>query len=194
MDAARLTFLASLYQQGWAHDQLTTERETKLLNITPDTGPLLTLLLRVARARQVLEIGTSNGYSTIWLADAVQPARGHVTTLEVSAAKMALARTNFAQAGVADLITLVENRAEVWLPTCQATFYFIFLDANRSQYVALWPELLRVLALGGLLVVDNAVSHQTELIAFTALVERTPEVEHILLPVGNGELVVRKAE
>lgn len=150
------------------------------------------MLLKAARARTVLEIGTSNGYSTIWLADAVEPAAGHVTTVEANAAKVDLARTNFVQAGVASLITLVQARAEAWLAACTATYDFLFLDADRAQYVTLWPVLLRRLAPGGLLVVDNAISHQAELTAFTDLVTATPEVESVLVPLGNGELVVRR--
>lgn len=193
MEASRAAFLSTLAQQGRDHDQRTTERADKLLNITPDTGPFLALLLRAMRARTVLEIGTSNGYSTIWLADAVAPT-GQVTTLEASAVKVDLARTNFAQAGVTSLITLVRARAEAWLPACTATYDFIFLDADRSQYVALWPALQRLLAPGGLLVVDNAISHQTELVAFTQVMATTPEVESVLVPLGNGELLVRKRD
>ncbi len=191
MKASRAAFLSTLAQHGCDHDQQVTTRTEKLLNITPDTGPFLALLLRLTRARNVLEIGTSNGYSTIWLADAVAPA-GRVTTLEASAAKVALAAANFAQAGVAPFITQVLARAEAWLPTCTTTYDFIFLDADRSQYVALWPTLLMLLAPGGLLVVDNAVSHQPELVPFTQLLAATPAVESVLVPLGNGELLVRK--
>ncbi|MGI4737738.1 MAG: O-methyltransferase [Janthinobacterium lividum] len=194
MSPALAQFLATLAQHGRAHDQATTTHLDKLLNITPDTGPFLALLVQATGARAVLEVGTSNGYSTVWLADAVraQP-DGHVTTLEASAAKAHLAADTFTQAGVSACVTLVQTEAGAWLAQSRAVFDFLFLDADRAQYVAWWPQLLERLAPGGLLVVDNATSHAAELAAFTELVAATPIVAHVLVPLGKGELLVWKA-
>ena len=143
----------------------------------------------------MLEIGTSNGYSTIWLADAVQARGGHVTTLEVSAAKTAQAAVNFEQAGLASCITLVHTSAEAWLPTAPAAgFDFVFLDADRTQYAAWWPWLLRLLRPGGLLVADNATSHPADFELLTRLVRAAPEVESVLVPLGKGELLIWKQD
>lgn len=194
MQPALAQFLAALAQQGRAHDQATPNRAERLLNITPDTGPFLALLVHATGAQHVLEVGTSNGYSTVWLADAVraQPG-GHVTTLEARAAKVELAATTFAQAGVQGLVTVVQTEAGAWLAQQQGAFDFIFLDADRAQYVAWWPLLWRCLTPGGLLVVDNATSHALELTAFREAVAATAGVEQVLVPLGKGELLVWKA-
>lgn len=195
MNQQRLALLEELAAVGQAYDQQATQRAGRYLNITPDTGPFLVLLLKATRAQAVLEIGTSNGYSTIWLADAVQPGGGHVTTLEASAAKVALATANFEQAGLAAGITLVHTPAETWLPTGPAAaFDFIFLDADRTQYAAWWPWLLALLRPGGLLVADNATSHPADFTALNALVAATPGVAHVLVPLGKGELLVWKGQ
>lgn len=194
MDAQQLQFLAALAAHGEAYDAVPANRATRLLNITPATGQFLALLLRATRARQVLEIGTSNGYSTAWLAEAVQAAGGHVTTLEISAEKVALAADTLRQLGVQAVVTQVRAAAAEWLPASPAaSFDFVFLDADRAQYAALWPQLLRVLRPGGLLVADNATSHPADFAPLLALVRGTAEVEHVVVPVGKGELLVWKA-
>jgi predicted O-methyltransferase YrrM len=193
MNAQRRELLEQLAALGQAHDQQATHRAGRFLNITPETGPFLALLLKATHARDVLEIGTSNGYSTIWLADAVQPSQGHVTTIEVSAAKVALATANFELAGLTAAITQVHAPAEDWLPTGPAAaFDFIFLDSDRSQYAAWWPWLLRLLRPGGLLVADNASSHPADFLTFNELVRTTPGVERVLVPLGKGELLIWK--
>src|SRR5512135_42008 len=83
---------------GQENDAQASSRSHKMLNITPDTGEFLRLLVRALKARRILEIGTSNGYSTLWLACAVQPINGSVTTLEKSPYEADMARANFARA------------------------------------------------------------------------------------------------
>ncbi|OUJ72386.1 methyltransferase [Hymenobacter crusticola] len=189
----RADLLRQLAEFGQENDQQATRREERLLNITPDTGPFLALLIKAMQARAVLEIGTSNGYSTIWLADAAQTTDGHVTTVEVNKARAAQAHHNFQQAALADTITLKVTPAESLLPTiASASFDFIFLDSDRTQYCVWWPLLHRILRPGGLMVVDNAVSHQHELVDFLALLETEAGIETSLVPLGKGELLIWK--
>ena len=89
-----------LPQFGSDNDPRETDRGRRMLNITPDTGEFLSVLVRFGNARRVLEIGTSNGYSTLWLAEAAAAIDGHVTTLEFAADKVAMARANFARSGL----------------------------------------------------------------------------------------------
>src|SRR5690349_21686084 len=89
---------------GQATDARETERPKRMLNITSDTGQLLRILVRSTGARRILEIGTSNGYSTLWLACAATETGGHVTTLERAADKTNMARANFERAGLAPWI------------------------------------------------------------------------------------------
>src|SRR6184192_847516 len=103
--------LIELEQFGRANDGSTTERPRRMLNITRDTGELLAVLVRATMARRVLEIGTSNGYSTLWLASAARAIGGAVTTVEISDYKIGLARQNFSRSGLAACITLVQDDA-----------------------------------------------------------------------------------
>src|SRR5256712_8637210 len=103
--------LAELERFGKANDGSTTERPRRMLNITRDTGEFLAVLVRATVARRVLEIGTSNGYSTLWLADAARAIGGAVTTIEAAAYKGELATQNFTRSGLASFITLVHHYA-----------------------------------------------------------------------------------
>lgn len=191
MQAFRKDLLTELANFGRENDQAHTAREAKMLNITPDTGPFLALLVKTGRYSRILEIGTSNGYSTIWLADAAGQTGGRVTTLERSAAKAALAHANFERAQVE--VELVVADADEWLPAqTGASFDFIFLDSDRGQYAGWWPVLQRLLMPGGLIVADNAVSHAAEMQAFIELTASAPGFDTALVPVGNGEWLIRK--
>lgn len=188
------TLLDELAAFGDAHDGDSANRATRMLNITPDTGAFLALLVKATQARRILEIGTSNGYSTLWLADAAAAIGGAVTTVEMSLEKIALARTNFARAGLAGRIVQHEGDAGALLATLDdAGFDLVFLDSQRSAYLDWWPHLKRVLRAGGLLVVDNATSHAHEMADFTATVAADGGFSTSLVPVGKGEFLAVKA-
>ena len=186
--------LTELEQFGRDNDSATSERPRKMLNITRDTGEFLTVLVRAALARRVLEIGTSNGYSTLWLASAAQDIGGSVTTVEKSQYKIDLAATNFAHSGLASSISQVHDDAGRLLErSADGAFDFIFLDSERPEYSGWWPHLRRVLRRGGLLVVDNATSHPAEIAPFVALVKADAEFITSLVPVGNGEFLAARS-
>jgi predicted O-methyltransferase YrrM len=188
--------LVELEEFGKANDAGAAERARRMLNITRDTGEFLAVLVKATMARRVLEIGTSNGYSTLWLASAARAIGGAVTTVELAQYKIGLAATNFARAGLADHISLLHDDAGRLLErSAAAAFDFIFLDSERPQYPGWWPHLRRVLRPGGLLVVDNAISHRDEVSPFVALVDADPEFSTSLVSVGNGEfLAVRNLD
>lgn len=186
--------LHELEQFGRMNDAATADRPRRMLNITRDTGEFLSVLVKAADARRVLEIGTSNGYSTLWLADAARAIGGSVTTVELSEAKLAMASANFARSGLAAHISLVHEDAGLVLKrSASASLDLIFLDSERPEYPGWWPDLKRVLRGGGLLVVDNASSHADQLAPFVALVKADPEFTTSLVPVGNGEFLAVKA-
>jgi len=187
--------LIELEQFGRANDGSTTERPRRMLNITRDTGELLAVLVRATMARRVLEIGTSNGYSTLWLASAARAIGGAVTTVELSDYKVGLATANFARSGVTRYISLVHDDASRVLErSTDGAFDLVFLDSERPEYPGWWPDLKRVLRPGGLLVVDNATSHRAEMAPFVALVSGDPGFVTSLVPVGNGEFLAVKAD
>ena len=182
--------LVELEQFGMTNDGSTSERPRKMLNITRDTGEFLGVLVKATLARRMLEIGTSNGYSTLWLASAGRDIGGSVTTVEKSQYKIDLAAINFARSGLASYISqLHEDAGRVLEGSADGAFDFIFLDSERPEYPAWWPNLRRVLRPGGLIVVDNATSHPAELAPFVALVKADAEFATVLVPLGNGEFL-----
>ena len=188
------TLLDELAAYGDAHDGDAANRASRMLNITPDTGEFLAVLVRATGARRILEIGTSNGYSTLWLADAAAAIGGAVATVELSPAKIAMAHTNFTRAGLLDRITQHEGDAGAVLAGLDdGAFDLLFLDSQRSAYLDWWPQLKRVLRAGGLLVVDNATSHAAEMAAFTDAVRADDGFTTSLVPVGKGEFLAVKA-
>lgn len=194
LDTKLHTLLAELAAFGDAHDGTDANRATRMLNITPDTGEFLAVLVKAMHARRILEIGTSNGYSTLWLADAVVGIDGDVTTIEMSPQKIAMARENFARGGLENRITQLEGDAAVHLQRFgKDEFDLVFLDSQRSVYLDWWPDLKRILRAGGLLVVDNATSHAEEMAAFTAAVQADGTFTTSLVPVGKGEFLAVKA-
>lgn len=176
---------------GEQNDGAQHSRGSKMLNITRDTGELLAVLVQTRGAQAVLEIGTSNGYSTLWLAEAVKRLGGRVTTIELDEGKRTMAATNFERAGLTHWIEQLAGEAGSLLPCLPTAGYqLIFLDSERRHYQAWWPEIQRLLAPRGLLVVDNAISHEDEMREWMAQVRRDPDFLTSLVPVGKGEFLV----
>jgi predicted O-methyltransferase YrrM len=130
------------------------------INVSAAQGKFLHLLARMQGARNVLEIGTLGGYSTIWLARAMPPG-GHVITLEVDPRHAEVARANFARAGVQDRIELRLGEALKTLPQLEAEkrgpFDFIFIDADKPAIPDYFTWALKLARLGGVIIVDNVV-------------------------------------
>jgi predicted O-methyltransferase YrrM len=194
MDSTRQTFLDELYAHGRAHDEQREDRLQRLRNVEPETAELLGVLVRAMRATRVLEIGTSNGFSTIWLGDAAEAVDGTVLSLEIEADRTAQAADNLTRAGVAERVELrTQDAAEALRSFAEDAFDLVFLDAERPLYAGYWPELIRVLRPNGLLVVDNTLSHAKELVEFSELVYASPEVTSTLLTVGAGVMLIVKS-
>ena len=169
-----------------------TPRSRRLRAVTAEVGRFLHLLVKLAGARRILEVGMSCGCSTIWLAMAAQETGGSVTTLELDPAKVERARLNFAMAGVDDIVTILEGDAHETLRTLVGPFDFAFLDAEKELYVDFLESLVGLLRPGGVLVADNVLSHARELATFREAAESHPELECVLIPIPRGELVCRK--
>jgi len=189
MDETRLAFLDELARLGEAHDARETVHARRKLNITPDTGRLLWILVRAARATRLLEVGTSNGYSTIWLADAARETGGRVVTLEHDADKVREARQNLARAGLSEAVEIRQGRAAETLAALPGPFDFVFLDADRPSYRAYLELIVPKVVPGGLLVADNVVSHRQELEEYLTRVKGDPAWLSVTVPIGKGEEV-----
>ena len=121
MDQHLTALLAEIEEHGREHDARETEHSRKMLNLEPDTARLVYIFARSSGAKRILEIGTSNGYSTIWLASAAAETGGRVTTIDKSAEKQAMARENLRRAGLLDCVELLlgkggHNRAKELRP------------------------------------------------------------------------------
>lgn len=182
--------LAKLYDEGSEHDRQAANTREMMLNITPDTGRFLAMLVEGYRPNRILEIGTSNGYSTLWLARAAKEVRASIDTIEFNPAKIRMAVANFAEAGCEKIVTLQMRDAGDYLAACEADhFDFVFLDSDRTRYQAWCDDLLRVLKFG-VLIADNATSHPDELVEFRARIDAETNLETVTLPIGKGQLVV----
>ena len=155
MNQRLLKFLENLHAGGVTHDRAQPDRLLKRRNLEPDTADLLSMVVRIARARAVVEIGTSNGYSTIWLADAVGDTGGAVVSVDT--ASLDEARNNLASADTVQpgLATRVEFRQEdggAYLARlADGSVDLLFLDAERVEYPGWWPHPARVLRPAGVL-------------------------------------------
>jgi predicted O-methyltransferase YrrM len=192
MKSERRAIADELLAVSRAHDAAQADRLARFRNVEPETAELLGVLIRATAATRVLELGTSNGYSTIWLADAAEATAGAVTSVDVDAERTAMAAENLERAGLAaDLRT--QDAAQTLRDSPDGGWDFVFLDAERPAYAGYWPELLRVLRpAGGLLAIDNVLSHADQVAEVTALIEAEPTVTTALVAVGAGvRLVVR---
>ena len=192
MDAARRAFAEELLKRSREHDAAQVDRLARFRNVEADTAELLSVLILATGARRILELGTSNGYSTIWLADAAQQSGGRVTSIDLDPERTAIAAENLERAGLAAEL-LSGDAGDALRHASDGAWDLIFLDAERSAYADYWPHLLRALrADGGLLAVDNVLSHADEVAELTALVEAERSVRSCTLPCGAGlRLVVR---
>ena len=190
MKAKLKAYLETVYSESRAHDEPQTERAACWRNLHPDSAALLAVLVRAKQARKVLEVGTSNGYSTLWLADAVRDTGGSLCTLEIDKARKKAARQNLREAKLEDYVRMEVCDAGEFLRDYPKYFDVVLLDADRSQYTAYWPHLQRILTKpGSLLVVDNVLSHADEVQAFIALVEADKNFSSMVLDIGAGLLL-----
>jgi predicted O-methyltransferase YrrM len=190
MKAKLKAYLETVYSESRAHDETQTERAACWRNLHPDSAALIALLVRAKQARKVLEVGTSNGYSTLWLADAVRDTGGSLRTLEIDKARKKAARQNLREAKLEDFVRMEVCDAGEFLRDYPKYFDVVLLDADRSQYTAYWPHLQRILTKpGSLLVVDNVLSHADEVQAFIALVEADKNFSSMVLDIGAGLLL-----
>lgn len=168
----------------------------RLRQIPAETGRFLALLLASAPARKVpkervIEIGTSAGYSTLWLALACRATGRTITTFEVLPEKVELARATFATAGVEDVVTLIHGDARQHLAEYE-DIAFCFLDAEKDIYRDCYELVVPNMVPGGLFLADNAVSHGQVLQPVIDQVLADKRVDAMVAPVGKGLLLARK--
>lgn len=183
--------LEGLAVEGEAHDRRESDHSKRMLNLEPATAELLAMLVRSSRRRRVLEIGTSNGYSTVWLAWAVGDG-GHVISLDRSAEKQRMAAENLAGAGLRDRVELRCGEATDLVSQLEGGLDCVFFDADRTSAPRQLETILPILDQDVLLLADNAISHPEEISGYLMAVESLPGVAHIVVPVGKGLSVAHR--
>ena len=164
----------------------------RMRNITPDVGLFLNILVKATKATSILEIGTSNGYSTIWLGLATQENNGQLITLEVDSRKVILAKENLEKAGLVNTVKLIEGDAKETLRILDKEFDFVFLDAEKEDYLEFFDLIFPKLKIGGVIVADNVISHAEELKEYVDYVRTNPNTQSVLVPIGRGEELTLK--
>ncbi len=171
-------------QDGTAHLK-------RLRQIPPETGRFIALLAASAPKGALVEIGTSAGYSTMWLALACYQLGRKITTYEILDEKVRLARETFQEAGVEDVVELVQGDARTHLANVDK-LAFCFLDAEKDVYKDCYEAIVPKLVPGGLLLADNAIDHQQVLQPMLDRALNDTRVDALIVPIGKGVLVCRK--
>jgi caffeoyl-CoA O-methyltransferase len=174
-----------------AHRRAKLPAHESLCAVPPETGRFLAILAAAAPAGALVEIGTSGGYSTLWLTLAARGRNQRVLSFERSPAKLAVARDTFAQAGVSSLVDIRVGDVREFLPDCRDVA-FCFMDHEKAQYVECYETLVPNLVRGGILAADNVQSHAETLAPFVAHVTTDPRVDAVVVPIGKGVLLARK--
>jgi predicted O-methyltransferase YrrM len=184
----RMHFLEALDKKERAAGKPMLER---LRQIPPDTGKFIALLAAIAPEGTYLEIGTSGGFSTLWLALACRQVGRKLVTFEVLEQKVKLATETLKRAGVEDVVELVQGDAREHLMNYQ-NVSFCFLDAEKDQYLDCYEKLIPRMVTGGLLIADNVISHKDQLKAMVDRALNDHRVDALVVPIDRGELVCRK--
>lgn len=186
-------------------------RETQVPVIRKPTQSLLKFLLELSKPKRVLEVGTAVGFSALLMSE-YAPGDCHITTIEKYEKRIPVAKENFRRAGREDRISLLEGDAAEILRTLEGSYDLIFMDAAKGQYIHFLPDVLRLLAAGGLLVSDNVLQDGDIIESRYAVTRRNrtiharmreylyelkhhPELETVILPAGDGvTLSIKKAD
>jgi predicted O-methyltransferase YrrM len=168
-----------------------TPHSKRLRQVSPEVGKLIALLAASAPAGPWIEIGTSAGYSTLWLSLAARATGRRITTFEIDEGKLALARATFTAAAVTDVVEQVHGDALAHLSGYR-NIAFCFLDAEKDVYEHCYELVIPLMVSGGILIADNAISHQEDLRPMLDRALRDPRVDAVLVPIGTGDLVCRK--
>ena len=170
----------------------------KMLAITPKIGKFYNILLRATKSARILEIGTSVGYSTIWFAEAIQDMPdSKIITIESDGKKIQRAKKNFEDAGVDDIIQQKHGNALDVISQLQENFYFVFIDADKENYVQYFDAVFPMVKVGGLIGADNIVlpeRYHDMISVYLNHIRNNPKVISETIPIDNGEELTLKLQ
>ena len=181
--------------------QISVAPEDRMLAITKETGELLNMILRLKNAKNMLEVGTSTGYSTIWCAEAICEQSGKIITIEQNPDKIKRAKENFQKAGIADAIIIKEGLAmqilrELNLQKEYKDFFdFVLIDADKENIIKYFDLILPMVSTGGVIITDNMLypeKYRQDMGKFSDYLKENPKLRTITTPIGNGEEITIK--
>jgi len=175
--------------------------DDRMLAITKETGELLNMILRLKNAKNMLEIGMSTGYSTIWCAESISEQSGKIITIEQNPSKIKRAKENFQKAGVADTIIIMDGLAmqilsELSMEQKYKEFFdFVLIDADKENVKEYFDLIFPMVSVGGIIVTDNMYypeKYREEMKKFSDYLKNNPKLRTITSPIGNGEEITIK--
>ncbi len=155
-------------------------------NVSRENAQFLGFLTRAVGAHRVLEVGTSNGYSTLWFAKALQETGGHIDSIEFDPGRYGKAKEHVAQSGLAHCITLHHGDALKILPTLEGPYDLAFIDADKPQYLAYTHLILPMLRPGGLLIGDDTLSLADKMQDYLQFVRTASDLHTVDLSLDDG--------
>ncbi len=165
----------------------------KYWNISHQTGNFISMLIKAMNAKNVLELGTSNGYSGLWIADALKYTEGHLTTIEFWEKRQCLARKYISECGLSEYVTFKIGQAyDVIKDEIDEKFDLVFIDANKQEYIKFFEVIHPLLKKGGVLLADNVLSHAKKVEPFVEAVSNHKEYQVQILDLPDGLLMAYK--
>lgn len=163
-------------------------------NISHQTAEFISMLVKISNVKNVLEIGTSNGYSTLWIADALKQAgvNGHLTTIEFYEKRQCIARENIEKCSLSDYVTFKQGRALEIISELDFVPDMVFIDANKSEYIQYFNLLKDKLPKGSIILADNVVSHAAKVADFLDAVKNDTRYQSEILDLPAGLLMALK--
>jgi len=172
-------------------DEMNRTQRAGMMNVPVQDGRMLRLLAEGIGAETVVEIGTSNGYSGIWLCLALRKTGGRLITHEIDARRAALARENFAKAGLSKLVTIVEGDAHETVSRLKGPIDLVFIDADKEGYLDYLNKILPLVRPGGLIVAHN-INPRMAFPDFVRAITTNPNLETVFYTEGAGMSVTLK--
>jgi len=173
-------------------------------NINAEIGNLMNMLIKSGDYKNILELGTSNGYSAIWLALALQENGGHLVTIEYSKERQELARKNLEECDLLDKVTLIQGKIIELLKKLDLKLFYVhnveekayidfaFIDASKLEYVEYFNLIHPMLKKNGMIVADNVISHENKVLNYIDLMNTHEDYQTVKLNIGSGLLVSLK--
>ncbi len=181
-----------------------TEEQEKILNnlektqkdfwnIARSSANFLNMLIKICNVQNMLEVGTSNGYSGLWFANALKETGGKLTTIEYYEKRAAIAQNHFEEFGYNEIITIKQGEALNVLKTINEEIDFAFIDANKREYIEYFKFIDKILKNGGIIAADNINSHREKVEDFISAIKNNPNYQMEILDLPAGLLLARKS-